>query len=87
MTNKRKDEQAQGRTDFGMNTAWCQRLCISLRQWNAIAVIDVFNKKSIPIYDRCSNPVYFNTPLLIIYLSAMETLICHTEIDANRVFA
>ena len=26
----------------------------------------------------CYNPVYLNTPLLIIYLSAIGTLICHT---------
>ena len=40
-----KNEQAQGRTDIGMNT-W-QRLSVSLRQWNAIAAIDIFNKKRV----------------------------------------
>ena len=32
-------------------------------------------------YDRCPDPVYFNIPLLFMYLSAIETLIRHTEID------
>ena len=30
-------------------------------------------------YFQCTDPVYFNTMLLIIYLSAIETLICRTE--------
>ena len=37
-------------------------------------------------YDRCPNPFYFYTPLLIIYFSAIETLICHTEIEVDRVY-
>ena len=32
-------------------------------------------------YDRCPNPVYFNTPLLFIYLSAIESRICHRKIE------
>ena len=43
-------------------------------------------KKEEYFYDRCTNRVYFNTPLLILYLSAIETLICHTEIEFNRVY-
>ena len=31
--------------------------------------------------NRCPNPVYFDTPLLIIYLSAIETFICHRKIE------
>ena len=31
--------------------------------------------------DQCPNPVYFNTPLLIRYLSATETLICRKEMS------
>ena len=30
--------------------------------------------------------LYFNTLLLIIYLSAIKTLICHTEIEIHRVY-
>ena len=30
--------------------------------------------------------VYFNTALLIIYVSAIETPICHREIKFNRVY-
>ena len=36
-------------------------------------------------YDRCPNPVYFNIPFLIVYLSAIKTLTCHQEIEFNRV--
>ena len=38
-------------------------------------------------YDRCPNLVYFSIPLLItcIYFSAIETPICNTEIEVNRV--
>ena len=48
-----------------------------------IAAIDIFNKKREYSYERRSYPVYFNTPFLIIYLSAIVTLICHTEIVVN----
>ena len=45
---------------------------------------DIFNKKRERekeySYDRCTNPVYFSIPLFIIHLSAIEKLICHTEI-------
>ena len=57
-----------------MNTA---RLCVSLRQWNAIAAIDIFynnKKKKENSYDRFPNPDYFNIPLLMIYLSAIGQL-------------
>ena len=30
--------------------------------------------------------VYFNTIMLILYLSAIETLICYTEIELKRVY-
>ena len=36
-------------------------------------------------YDRYPNQVYLNTPSLIIYLNAIKTLICHTEIEFNVV--
>ena len=35
---------------------------------------------------RCPNPVYFNTPLLITHLSAIETRICHKRFEFNRVY-
>ena len=50
-----------------------------------IAAIDIFNIKEYS-YDRCPDPFYFDTLLLIIYLSAIETLICHKEIEFNRVY-
>ena len=37
-------------------------------------------------YDRYPNPVYFNTPPLIVYLRAIETFICHKEIELTKVF-
>ena len=37
-------------------------------------------------YDLCPNPDYFITPLLITYLSAVETLIYYLEIEFNGVF-
>ena len=43
-----------------------------------MAVTDIFNKKKCCNH-RCPDSVYFNTLLLIIYLSAIETLICHKE--------
>ena len=52
LTNMPKDEQAQGRTDFGMKTQPGDRLRVSLRQKNAIAAIDISNKKiRIPLID------------------------------------
>ena len=33
-----------------------------------------------------TDPVNFNTSLLIIHFSAIETLICHKEIEFNRVY-
>ena len=48
--------------------------------------MDIFNKKkSIPMIDA-QNPVYFNIPLSITYLSAVETIICYTDIEINRVY-
>ena len=46
MKNEPEEEDAQGRTDFGMNTG--QVFCVSLSQYNAIAVIDIFKERSIP---------------------------------------
>ena len=37
-------------------------------------------------YARCPNPIYFDAPSMIIYLVAIETLICHSEIKFNRVY-
>ena len=43
-------------------------------------------KKKEYSYDRCPNPLCFNILLLIIYFTAIETIICHTEIEVNRVY-
>ena len=47
--------------------------------------IDIFNYKKKYSDDRCPNPIHFNTPLLIIYLSSIETLICHRDIEFDRL--
>ena len=86
MTNKSKDKQAQGLIDFGTNTVRWKWLSVSLRQKNAKAAIEIFNKKGRLFSDRCPHPVYFNTPLLFIYMSGIEALICHGEIEFNRVY-
>ena len=46
---------------------------VSLRQYN--------NKNRKCCSHRCPDPVYFNTLLLIIYLNAIETLICRREMS------
>ena len=57
------------------------KLGVSLRQQNDIAVIDIFNEKRTICNHRCPDSVYFHTLLLIIYLSAIERLICHREMS------
>ena len=55
--------------------AWCIIAPIEL------AVIDIFNKRRKSCNHRCPHSVYFHTLLLIIYLSAIETLICRREMS------
>ena len=81
--NKSKDQQTQGRTFFWINTGD--------KVVNIIATVEPcsgyrYFKKKVYSYDRCHNRIYLNNPLLIIYLSAIETLICHTEIEVNRIY-
>ena len=52
---------------------------VSLRPWNAIAAKDIFTVRKVFVL---SILIYFNTPLLIIYLSAMETFLCCTKYEA-----
>ena len=54
-------------------------LGVSLRQQNDIEVIDIFNAKRKSCNHRCPDSVYFHTVLLILYLRAIETLICRRE--------
>ena len=37
-------------------------------------------------YELCPILDYFHTPLLIIILSAIETLICQIDIEFNKVY-
>ena len=46
-----------------------------------IVVTDIFNDKRKCCNHRCLVSVSFLTLLLIIYLSAIETLICHKEMS------
>ena len=41
----------------------------------------IFNEKRKCCNHRCPDSVYFNTLLLIIYLSAIETLVCRSEMS------
>ena len=52
-----------------------------MKKKNDIASIDIFNEKRNCFNHRCPDSVYFNTMLLIIYLSAIETLICRREMS------
>ena len=42
-----------------------------------------YQLKRLYFYHRCTNQVYINIPLLITYLSAIDTLFCLTEIEVN----
>ena len=59
---------------------------VSLCQQNDIAGIGIFSEKRKCCNHRCSDSVYFNTLLLrvIIYLSAIETLICRKDMSLIR---
>ena len=43
--------------------------------------IDIFNEKRKSCNYRCPDSVYFHTLLLIIYLSAIEIIICSREMN------
>ena len=66
---------------YGDELRQVTKVGVSLRQQNDIAVIDIFNKKRKCCNHRCPDSDYFNTSLLIIYLSAMETIICRREMS------
>ena len=75
------DEQDKGLKVSGDELIWGwtpsgDKVGISLRH---IAVIDIFNKKRKCCNHRCPDSVDFYTLLLIIYLTAIETLICRRE--------
>ena len=73
-TNKANDKQSQGRTDLGMNPSDDKRLFYHCA--NNIWFIDIINEKRKCCNRRCPDSVYFHILLLIIYLSAIETLMC-----------
>ena len=54
---------------------------VAVRQYNVKAVIDIFNKKRKCCNHRRPDSVYFYTLLLIMYLSAIETIIFRREIS------
>ena len=77
-------EQAIGRTSLETNIFWNEHsqvtkiMCIiAPKEYHSGYGYMYFQLKTWYSYDRCPNRIYFNTPMLIIYLSAMETLICH----------
>ena len=58
--------------------AWC---IIAPVERYTCSVIDIFNEKGKSCSHRYPDSVYFHTLLLIIYLSAIETLICCREMS------
>ena len=46
-----------------------------------MAVTDIFTEKRKSCNHRCPDSVYFHTLLLIMYLSAIERLICRREMS------
>ena len=84
MTNKSertKQRNNSGTNWFGGELRQVTKDDLSLRQKNDIAVIDIFNKKRKYCNHRCHDCVDFNTLLLILYLSAIETLVCRREMS------
>ena len=57
------------------------KLGVSSCQQNDIVIIDIFNEKRKSCNHRCPDFVYFHTLLFIMYLSAIETLICRREMS------
>ena len=48
MTNMPMNEKVQGRTDFLDEHGHVTKVvCVSLRQWNAVAAKDIFNQKGV----------------------------------------
>ena len=79
MTNK--TGQTRQRTNNLRNELIWQKVGVSLRRQNGIAVKDIFNETGKCCNHRYRVSVYFYTPLLITYLSAIGTLICRREMS------
>ena len=81
------DEQGNGLTISWTNLFGCElrqaakACCIIAPIERYIAVIYIFSNKKRCCNHRCPDSVYSNTLLLIIYLSATETLICRREMS------
>ena len=54
---------------------------VSLRQYNDITAIDIFNEKRKFYSHQCPDSIYFHMLFLIIYLRAIKTLICCREMS------
>ena len=85
MTNK--SGRTRQRTNNLRNELIWRLIPLGDKGWCIIAPIEryrgyrFFYKKRNYCNHRCPYSVYFNTVLLIIYLSAIETLICHREMS------
>ena len=73
--NTAKDQHSQGQTEFGMNSSGDKGWCI-IAPIEQYSTYRFFNKTRKCCNHRCPDPIYFHTLLLIIYLSAIKTLIC-----------
>ena len=51
-----------------------------------MGIVVVNKEKKEYSYNQCPYLASFNTPFLMIHLSASETLICHKEIEFNGVY-
>ena len=71
--------QGRSQSTPPVDKAWC----IIAPTERYIVVIDIFNekKKRQSCNHRCPDSVYFHTLLLIIYLSAIERLICRRNMS------
>ena len=85
MMNELMVDQDQERTDSRINTVGWRMLCVLFRQKNAIAGIGIFDIKKVFLWSMPPSRIFY-TPLLIICLSAIETLVCHRKIEFDTVY-
>ena len=84
---------------FGMNTArwypkvvcrWCETsdnpLCVSLRKWNAMADVDIFNKKGVFLWSMLQSSLFQYSVVNHIF-EYYRNVFCYTEIEVNFGFA
>ena len=76
---KNKTGQAEGRTQPGDKNCVC--IIAPVECYSSYRYFRLNNE-----YDQCPNQFIFSIQLLITYLSAIETHICHAEIKFDKVY-